>query len=72
MRNLLIVAGLCLLSVGCFEPQRLRDQAPKTDAAPAPATARPPQVRQESINESNAHAKAEELEAELDFLAQKK
>jgi hypothetical protein len=70
MRKLVIAGGLGLLAVaGCFEPVRLHEDAQKSaKAAPTTAAAvQPPQVRPESVNERNAHAKAQELAAELDF-----
>jgi hypothetical protein len=70
MKKLLLLCGVCLLAaIGCFEPVRMREEAPKTDKDKVTATpvARPPQVRADSITESNAHAKAQELAAELEF-----
>jgi hypothetical protein len=70
MRKLAVVCSLCLLAgVGCFDGMRLRDEPAKPSPAPVSAS-RPPPVRPDSINESNAHAKAQELAAELDFEAQ--
>jgi len=65
-----VFSSLCLLAVvGCFDGMRLRDEPAKKSPAPV-AASRPTPVRPDSINESNAHAKAVELEAELDFDAQ--
>lgn len=73
MKKLVVGCFLCLVVVpGCFEPIRMRDEGQKQSAPPGgaaslPALARPPQVRPDSINEANAHAKAQELEAELNY-----
>jgi hypothetical protein len=71
MRKLVVVCALCLLSgLGCIDALRLREEAPKQNPSPATTLTRPPQVRPESITLSNAHAKAQELDAELDWDAQ--
>jgi hypothetical protein len=66
-----ILGGLCLwAAVGCGAPPTLMEQgqqAPKTGSLPAAAPARPAQVRPESVTESNAAAKAKELEQELEY-----
>ena len=71
MRKLVVVCAVCLLSgLGCIDALRFREEPPKQGHSPTAAMTRPPQVRPESITLSNAHAKAQELETELDFDAQ--
>jgi hypothetical protein len=69
MKKLVIVGSLGLLAAaGCFEPMRVHEEQKPAKAAPTTAAAlQPPQVRPESVNESNARAKAQELAAELEF-----
>jgi hypothetical protein len=71
MRKLVAVCALCLLSgLGCIDALHLREEAPKKNPSPTTPLTRPPQVRPETITLSNAHAKAQELAAELDFDSQ--
>jgi hypothetical protein len=69
-RTLPCLGALLLTGAGCVPGLYTNKEFEEFRAKQVAPAQRPPVVLAEQINESNAHAKAEALEAEMDFDAQ--
>jgi hypothetical protein len=72
MKRLLLMLAMSAIGLaGCLNPHSLgTKETDHADSAKAAVSQRPPPVLPHQVDDSNAHAMAQALEAELDFDAQ--
>jgi hypothetical protein len=67
MKHRIAVSVVLVSLAGCFTPPPLGSKdLPKSNPPKAAMIAHPPVVTADQVNESNAHAKAQALEAEVE------